>query len=440
MRIGTSHILLLLIIAWAGGGNAQVTSADSTLLPPVFTEYGVQFGTGSALVGDSIVTFTEALQMVLATHPDISGARAQVASAWGRLQQSRSQPNPQLSIDLEDFGRKGASSPAQTTFGVEQPIELFGKRSGRRAVAEAELTSQKYAAQQTMLDLYRSTSIAFVTALGSQTSVQIFRQRLELAMKFEEAVGVKVTDGAVSKAELLRAQSASRLAEIDLSSAEAIARQDRLALSALWSSSESNFRLEGSLEDLLVNIPDDTQLSLDDNPELKSLQEQIKVREADINLARSMGKPDISVGAGYRRLHDEGSNSYLVWTSIPLPIFNRNRGSVAEATANVDLARAELASTRQRLESRLRQLTISLTVRRNQIAELREKVVPPAKQAMEDIDMAYRMGSQPYINVLDAQRTLFELEGEVIDALVAGAQATVEIEQLLGHRLNPVRR
>ncbi|MCX6833765.1 MAG: TolC family protein, partial [candidate division Zixibacteria bacterium] len=128
------------------------------------------------------------------------------------------------------------------------------------------------------------------------------------------------------------------------------------------------------------------------------------------------------------------------WAAVPLPLFNRNRGGMAEASARLDQAQADVASTRLRLEGEVRQLLAVIETQRKQISLLREQVIPPAQQAMEEMETAYRMGSQHFINVLDAQQTLSELQGMLVEALIAGAQATVEIEQLTGHRLSPVRR
>jgi len=439
MKFRTSLHLVLIVLGMAGATRAQSGSGAPPLLPPLYQESGVQEDLVAPV--DSVISLSSALQLALAQNPQVRAARAQIAAAQGRLQQSQYRPNPELSTEIEDFGRKNESGPAQTTIGVEQPFELFGKRGARRAVAEAELSAEQYAAQLSLLDLYQSVASDFITVLTAQENVALAKQRLELARKIEEAVRVKVSDGAVPKAELLRAQSATKLGEIDLAASEAMATQARLALAALWGSGDANFRADGSLDEWLANAPVGTaKLSIDDNPVFAALQAQIRAREAGIKLSKASGKPDLNLGAGYRRLHDEGSNSFLVWASVPLPLFNRNKGGVAEATARLTQAEAELAATRQRLDGELRQLLVGLQTQRELIVMLREQVIPPAQQAMEEIDLAYRLGSQPYINVLDAQRTLSDLQGQLIDALVAGANAAIGIEQLTGHRLNPVRR
>jgi cobalt-zinc-cadmium efflux system outer membrane protein len=439
MKFRTTLNLIFIVLGVSGVARAQTSSDAPPLLPPVYHETGVQ--EDLAAVGDSVISLRSALQLAVARNPQVQAARAQIAAAQGRLQQSRYRPNPELSTEIEDFGRKNESGPAQTTIGVEQPFELFGKRGARKAVAEAELSAEQYTAQFSLLDLYQAVASAFTTALAAQDNVALALQRLELARRIEEAVRVKVSDGAVPKAELLRAQSATKLGEIDLTASEATATQARLALAALWGSGDATFRVDGSLDEWLVDPPAGADvLSIDGNPALAALQAQTRAREADIKLSKATGKPDLNLGAGYRRLHDDGSNSFLVWAAVPLPFFDRNKGGVAEATARLTQSEAELAATRQRLDGELRQLLVGLQSQRELIVMLREQVIPPAQQAMEEIDLAYRLGSQPYINVLDAQRTLSELQGQLIDALVAGANAAIGVEQLTGHRLNPVRR
>lgn len=439
MKFRTTLNLVLIVLGISGAARAQTGSGAPSLLPPVYHETGVQ--EDLVVPSDSIVSLRLALQLAVAKNPQVQAARAQIAAAQGRLQQSRYRPNPELSTEIEDFGRKNESGPAQTTIGVEQPFELFGKRGARRGVAEAELSAEQYAAQLSLLDLYHEVASAFATALAAEDNVTLAKQRLELLRKIEEAVRVKVADGAVPKAELLRAQSATKLAEIDLAASEATAIQARLALAALWGSGDASFGVDGSLDEWLANTLAGAKApSIDGNPTLAALEALTRAREADIALSKASGKPDLNLGAGYRRLHDDGSNSFLVWASVPLPLFNRNKGGVAEATARLTQSEAELAATRQRLEGELRQLLVGLQTQRELIAMLRDQVIPPAQQAMEEIDLAYRLGSQPYINVLDAQRTLAELQGQLIDALVAGASAAIGIEQLTGHRLNPVRR
>ncbi len=432
-------LLILTVLAYSVLVAKEIPASDSLRLPVIYKESGITVA--PPIEADSAVSMVEALQLVLSRHPSVLVAQSKFAAALGRLKQSGYRSNPEFSAEVEDFGRSEKTSPAQTTIGIEQPLDLFGKRGARRRIAEAELSAESLGVQQAYLDLFGAVAVTFAAALGTQAKVDLALQRLELANKIESAVLAKVTDGAVPKAELFRAQTATKLGEIDLESARSEAMQGRLVLATLWGSSDTGFQVDGVLDRWLTMPPVSAPAPLDDaNPELAGLQSQVRAREAEIRLAQVVGKPDISLGAGYRRLHDDASNSFLVWAAVPLPLFDRNRGGIAEAIARLNQAKAELAMARQRLEGEIRQRLAIVEAQRKQIRLLREQVIPPAQQAMEEMDLAYRLGSQPYMNVLDAQRTLFELQEMLIDALTKGAQATAEIEQLTGHRLNPVGR
>jgi cobalt-zinc-cadmium efflux system outer membrane protein len=63
---------------------------------------------------------------------------------------------------------------------------------------------------------------------------------------------------------------------------------------------------------------------------------------------------------------------------------------------------------------------------------LKERILPAAEQAFEASDLGYRAGKFGFLEVLDAQRTLFAVKGQYIEALAAYHQAKAEVERLIG--------
>lgn len=427
----------LLCLWWQPSIKAQ-SLPDSGALPPLLREYDLSDANGTTT--DSVITLSKALEKVITRNPLRLASYAEIAAARGRLQQSRYRLNPELSAEVEDIGRSSASGPSQTTIGVSQLFELFGKRKARRDVAEAGVTASEFNAQFTLLQLYYETALRFGEAVGAKERVLIAHERLTLMQSIQEAVQVKVTDGAVPKVELLRAQSATKLAEIQLSAAQSEASGSRLALSSLWGGQNADFEIEGALDWWLNNPVDSLSFTITDNPELAGLRAALATSEAEVRLARSLGKPDITFGAGYRRLHDDRDNGILFSVSLPLPLFDRNKGGVVEAASNLDMQRARISAVQQRLHGELQRHLITLRVQQQQVILLKEQILPSARQVLEELDLAYRLGSQPYINVLDAQRTLADLQSQLIDALLIGTQAAIEIESITGHRIASVRR
>jgi len=115
--------------------------------------------------------------------------------------------------------------------------------------------------------------------------------------------------------------------------------------------------------------------------------------------------------------------------SIPFPLFNRNQGPIAQARAERDRARAELASVRllvaQRLVEGLRERA-SLRVR---VARDQELVVRAERVAARSLT-AYREGASALPAVLEARRTAREVLGQYIDDLAALMMIESELRAL----------
>lgn len=440
MILRTLLALCALFMLFSIRASGEESVPDSTRYPALLAALGVVPATPMQ-GADSVVTFVSALNRVVATNPLIGASRATINAAAGRLQQSRYRLNPSLSIDVEDLGRSHASGPSQTTLGIEQPLELWGKRTARRESAEAILLATQYDSERLFLDLYRQTAVAFSSLLGAQENLTNARKRLDLAIRIHEAVKIKVSDGAVPKSELLRAESSTKLAEVDVTQAQAALNQSRVALATLWGGTPVPQRAEGNLDWWDIELNFDSLLEyISDQPQVRSLEAQVASREAELRLARSLAKPDVTVGGGYRRLHDTNDDGLVAWVSLPLPLFDRNKGGVQEAASNIEGLRAELVSTKQSLTSELQQLVIALAAQRSEVAVIQNDVLPTAEAALEAIDEAYRLGSQPYLNVLDAQRNLADIQLRWIEAQVRGATIAAGIESITGRPINAVGR
>ena len=78
----------------------------------------------------------------LERNPDIQAALASVNIAKGNLLQARLRPNPEATVEMENFGGNdqfSGTGMAEVTYGIEQELEIGGKRRYRREVANYEL-------------------------------------------------------------------------------------------------------------------------------------------------------------------------------------------------------------------------------------------------------------------------------------------------------------
>jgi cobalt-zinc-cadmium efflux system outer membrane protein len=118
--------------------------------------------------------------------PRVAALDADVAQARGHAEQARARPNPSINLYGENFAgdlRTNARDQQQTTFQIDQPIELGGKRAARIAAGDAAVAAASARGVEG-----RS---AFATELArAYAAAEIADRRIALAEdEVEEATG-----------------------------------------------------------------------------------------------------------------------------------------------------------------------------------------------------------------------------------------------------------
>jgi cobalt-zinc-cadmium efflux system outer membrane protein len=132
------------------------------------------------------------------------------------------------------------------------------------------------------------------------------------------------------------------------------------------------------------------------------------------------GAPSVQMGVEWGDTSEDPPNRLLptVGVSIPLPLFNRNQGGIAQAQAERDRARAELASTRLLVKQRFIEGQRERESLRARVARDQDLVVRAERVAAKSLT-AYREGASSLPAVLEARRTAREVLGQYIDDLAA---------------------
>jgi cobalt-zinc-cadmium efflux system outer membrane protein len=139
--------------------------------------------------------------------------------------------------------------------------------------------------------------------------------------------------------------------------------------------------------------------------------------------------PSISLGVEY---HDPGGQTGLLPTigfGIGLPLFDRNRGAIAQAEAERSRAAAELSLAQVTARS---DIAHALRERQSAVARVaRDRVLVTSAQRVVTMSLtAYREGAQSLPNVLEAQRTARDVLAQYIDDLANAWVATAELRVL----------
>jgi cobalt-zinc-cadmium efflux system outer membrane protein len=262
--------------------------------------------------------------------------------------------------------------------------------------------------------------------------VRLAEALYDLAERAVAATSDRVRTGGASPVEAARARiDASRaMAARSIATHTLAARRSHLA--ALWGSGTPDFgRVVGDLR-TLPPLPSLAELraAAQASPVLARHEAEIEEREAGVALARSNRIPDVTVGAGGRYFNDVKDGAVVFEVTVPLPVFDRNQGTISEAEARLAKARAERDAVRTETAASMESLHAQLAGAREQAALLARSIVPEAQHALEGTLEGFRQGLVGLGDVLHAQRTAFELRHEEVDTLERAHLLAAELARL----------
>lgn len=387
------------------------------------------------------LTLREAFAAALLNNPDLATVAWEIRVREARALQSSLLPNPEVEIEVEDFGGSGnaaAFDAAETTVLFSQLIELGNKRRKRTRLAELNQDLAAWDYETARVAVLTSVARAFIATLVHQELIELADQNLSLAREAYRAIDKRVKAGADSPLDRTRASVVVARAKITLQQRRRGLESARLELASAWGSRQPQFEeVTGNLSQL-NQLPAMDALSsvVNQNPRVARWAVEITQRQAQIELERSKATPDVTVGVGGKYLGESDDAAAAIQVSVPLPIFDRNQGGVLESRYELAKARQSQRAAELRVGTALGRAYQRLAAAHEEVAALETEVLPAAKRAYEDTNTAYQQGKVGYLSVLDAQRTFFEARGQVVGALGAYHQAVVDVEGLIGQRLS----
>jgi cobalt-zinc-cadmium efflux system outer membrane protein len=408
------------------------------------------------------LTLNQALALALMKNPNLASFGWEVRAKEAQTLQASLRPNPELSIEIEDILLKSKSSKNQSvtvapdgafeieqdsesgppsglqgaeyTIALSQVIEMGGKRAKRTRVAAMEQTVAGWDYETARLDILTEVTKAYIDVIAAQERIKLAKELVTLAEQSLNMVSQRVKVGKVSPMEESKAKVAlatSRL-QLEQNQRQLIANQKRLTYA--WGTLQPCFtQAAGNLFVATTPPTEEALLCLiSENPDIARWADEMDQRLAAIELAKAKRIPDLTVSGGYRWIGAENDSALVVGISSPLPIYDRNQGGIQESKYRFSKALESQQAAKLRVQTSLAQAYQELSSAYIEIMILREQVLPEAQNAFRASTQGFENGKFSYLEVLDAQRTLFEVRGQYIEALSKYHQSVAEVERLIG--------
>lgn len=376
------------------------------------------------------LTLQDALSLAAAGNFSLSAAAREIDAQEGAVMQSRVIPNPEFAAIVEDTHKETRATTGQ--FNI--PVELGGKRAARinaaergREVAQAQFNTLRADLRATVIE-------AFFGVLIAQERVRLATGSADIATRGAQAAARRVAAGKIPPVDETKARVEQANAELEVAEATSDLLSARQALATLWGNPSPRFaEAVGDMETLPTRpAPALLLAELENAPSLIANRLELERRQALIGVERSRQYPDVTLSLGAKRENDANRNMAVLGVAIPLPLFDRNQGNLYEAIRRADKAQDEFLGSQIRLSNALQQASNQLAASRASAQTLRTTVLPGAEQAYDVANRGFEAGKFSFLDVLDAQRTLFQARIRYLSVLARTYQSATNIDRILG--------
>lgn len=386
------------------------------------------------------VTLQQAISLAIERSPELQAFAWDAQSSLARIRQARLWENPELEYERENFGGTGkfsGSDIAESTLSLAQTLPLGGKRTQRRKIAELESQLADWDYHAARLEIIVTVTHRFVAALAAERRLELSMQELELAKATEQLTQSRVDAGDTSPVELSRVVVPVVTAELALKRAERLRNATYRNLSLSWGERVVTFTdIAGDLDAVVPAPKPDTLVQyISENPEVARWAIEISSRIAERRLARAEAVPNLRGRIGLKRDRESGDEAFVLGISLPFPLFDRGQAKAQSARASEASARSRQRAAELRLESQLSEAYSRLANAYDEVSAIRGRALPAAEKAYQGTQFLFKEGKLPFLDVLDAQRTLFEIQESYLQSLEDYHFAAATIESLIGRSL-----
>ena len=322
-------------------------------------------------------------------------------------------------------------------------LDLFGRVRNLSQAALAQFLATDEARKATHISLIASVANTYLATLADDELLALTQRTLDARAESLKLIPLKYDNGVVSKLDLQQGLSLVDSARVTLAQQQRQRAQDLNLLTLLVGQPPPANLAPGAtlaatiLSELPAGLPSDL---LTVRPDIRAAEQQLIGANANIGAARAAFFPRISLtgsaGSASAELGGLFSSGSFGWSFAPqlvLPIFDygRNSANLGSAKAGRDIAVAQYERT---IQAAFREVSDALAGQATFGEQLRAQRAVEAAEAerFKLSELRYREGASSYLDLLDAQRSLFSAQQSAVQANLQRLQNQVTLYRVLG--------
>lgn len=385
------------------------------------------------------LTLEDLERMAAERNPTLAQSAAAVRAAEGRVTQVGTYPNPLVGYEAEDLNTR-TPGRFKNFFWFQVPLVTAGKLGLSQELATAERALAGVTAEAQRLRVLTTVRLLYYEALGAERLTAL---REELQKLVDEAVSVSeelYNVGQADRPDVLEIEIESQRAAVEL--ARATSHRERVWRTLAAAAGNPDLPLAGLTGDLEKDSPSldpDVVMArvLTESPEVRRAQANVDRARAARERVRAERIPNLFVRSklGYNAEpatsgKDVGFEAGIE-IGVPLPLFDRQQGNLRSAEADLEHAQREVERLGLVLRTQLAAALKSYADARVEVERYRREIVPRAEQSVALYRRSFGRMAAAYPQVLIAQRSLYRVRAEYVQALVDLWRSATALDGLL---------
>ena len=404
------------------------------------------------------ITLEEAIQLALKHNHNLLAAQTTILQSQALEVQADLRPNPTFFTDWEYlplFVSPSKQNPSlyppgyslgqylhdntEADMGLSYLFER-GKKRQHRLQAQQDITAQT---RSLVTDNERTLTFNVASEFFS---VQLAESTLELATKdvhsFQQTVDISEITykaGGMSEDDLLKIKLQLLQYQTDYEQAVLAKDQglDDLRNMLGYESVPADYDVAGPFDyqPLRVSLEDLQLKALQNRPDLRAAQQGVTAATSQWELQKAIAKQDVTVSSNYS--HVNGINAASFAMNVPVPIFNRNQGTVAQTRYAITQAQEQEKGAADQVMTDVHDAYVGLQENDRIIVLYRSGYLDMAERDREISEFAYRHGGASLLDYLDAERTYRATQLAYRQALASYLTALEQLREAVGTRTLP---
>jgi cobalt-zinc-cadmium efflux system outer membrane protein len=390
------------------------------------------------------VSVNSLVQKALATHPELRFYEAQVDAARGGKTTAGEVANPELMTGVgtwrvRDLATGGLSDGPSWSVQLTQTFEWPGRLALRKAIAQKDIELAQLGVEQFRAALAaRVQNLCWKVIAGQEKT----RAAEEVATRYQSLATVLLQRDPAGAAPRLEARIVQANA-LNLSAAAAAARNEleaaRFELNQLLGEKPGH-TVELRRETVALKPPPSLEALLTNarrhNFDLRARMLDVQQQGFEVKLAENERWPSISVVPYFQQQKSETRETQAgIGVSIPLPLWNRNKGAIDTAKARQVQAEVMLTAQMRQLEREVAAEASHYRIHVEELAKWPADTLDSFRAAAAEADEHYRLGALPLSTYTELQQQYIDSVSAVLDSQLSALEARLDLEQLTGTKL-----